>query len=135
MIKLFEDYFSESSEEAKATEFADSIGLSMEVVGKPTSVEVGGYKRWQIDVKLSRNGKSITIEYLTKPNQKPANPTMLEVLKFLQKFEAGDYDDYLEMFDLEDNSFAQNIYNSVDSQFKKTKILFGDVMDELRKFI
>jgi len=112
--------------EAAAIITAQELGLKMTVKG----VEYGyhfaddNHKRYIFKLNLKKDGQSFTFKFGQSIISGSNEPTMYDVLTCLQKYDVGDYADFLNTFGYEYSKESKKIYKAVCKEFEAMQRLF-----------
>jgi hypothetical protein len=127
----------------QAENFQKSIGLKF----KSTWVRYGRHfyndksERHIFRITLSRNGKRFSFNFGQSVANDAQNPTIYDVLKCLQKYDVGTFEDFFSDFGYElynnectgKNKNSFKLYKAVCKEFENVEKLFSDCLDELKE--
>lgn len=130
-----------SEYEKLAEDFCAKTNTKINIIGEPQyklHFQTDKVKRFVFKVRISRNGKSFTINFGQSYRDEAAEPTKYTILSCLQKYDVGSYKDFCAEFGYEEyneygrtNKETAKVYKNVTKEFENVDKLFSDVIEEL----
>lgn len=116
-----------------AEKFAKKYGLKMKILGVEYKKHFfdDTMPRYVFKIKLSRNGKSYTLNFGQSIMEGSQEPTMYEVLACMQKYEPGTFEEFCSNYgyNMADKK-AKLVYKAVVKEYNAVERLFNDVWNK-----
>lgn len=117
----------------EAVKLAQKHGIKMYVLAKAYDLYFPDdlNERWIYKLQLVRGKKNYTFTFGQSTNAGDQVPTYYDVFAALQKYDVGDFDDFLSEFGYEYKPGMYKQYTAVVREYEAVMRLFGDIIDEL----
>ena len=92
------------------------------------------HERYVSKVRISRNGKSMIVNFGHSLQRGSDRPTPYDILTCLQKYEVGSFEEFCREFGYSDDSItALKIYKAVSKEYEGVIRVFDDIIEELQE--
>jgi hypothetical protein len=93
-------------------------------------------ERYISKVRISRNGKSMIVNFGHSLQRGSDRPTPYDILNCLQRYEVGSFEEFCREFGYSDDSItALKIYKAVCKEYEGVLRVFDDIIEELQEII